>query len=362
MSDATSYTLEEKKDSGSWQQVHNGSNTQKSFSDKEKGTYCYRVKATNTCGDSSWSSEQCVTVTGKPDTPTLYSINNDDRDGNYAVSWSSVSNATSCTLQEKKDDGSWADVYSGPNTQKSFTNKPAGTYSYRVKACNECGCSSWNSEQSTIVEEPVLCIEPDPTTGLDFGDTETQMTFQVYNCGSGTLTWSLSESESWITSVEPQSGSSTGSSDKTTVTVTVLRNGLGAGYYNGVITVSPGHGDAQDVTIKMTVPLPVYPQPETQNVCQDSNGTVEIRIGEAITFGGFEFKMKFKHGIIKILTVEHGIPDQQGRNVIENGPTETINGEYTTLFYGAASYGDPPPPSGSLLATITFKGVALRVI
>ena len=207
--------------------------------------------------------------------------------------------------------------------------------------------------------QPVMCIEPDPTTGLDFGDTETQMSFQIYNCGSGTLTWNLSENESWITLVEPTSGSSTGSNDKTTVTVTVSRNGLSAGYYTGVITVAPSHGNDQDVTIKMCRPLPVYPQPESQTVFKDSNGTVEIRIGEAITFGGFEFNMKFKHGIIDILTVEHGIPDQQGRNVIENGPKETIDGEYTTLFYGAASYGDPPPPSGALLATITFKGVGI---
>jgi len=157
VSGATSYTLEEKKDSGSWQQVYSGSGTQKSFSDKEKGTYCYRVKATNACGDSSWSSERCATVTGEPDTPTLYSIENSDRDGNYTVSWGSVSNATGYTLQEKKDDGSWTDIYSGPNTQWSPPSaKPDGTYCYRVRASNSCGDSSWSDEKCAPVGDDLV--------------------------------------------------------------------------------------------------------------------------------------------------------------------------------------------------------------
>ena len=403
-----------------------------------------------------------------------------------------------------------------------------------------------NATVTVEVDVPQLAVDP---TNLDFGTTKTQLTFQVYNSSSGTLTWSLSKSEPWITSAEPQSGSSTGPSDKTTVTVTINRSGMSPGQHKGTIKVESDYGN-QDVIVDMTIPhspeieitnpstdphttdstpitisgtcsdedgdlssvkvensanghsetknvsgssdtfsfsvplnagnnsitvtvydsgnrtgtstitvilprpptvsittpsddphitdstpitisgtcsdadgdlssvkvensanghnetknvsgssdnfsfqvpleggsnqititvsdsgnrtdtdtitviynpvqLPVYPQPEAQNVCQDSNGTVEIRIEEAITFGGFEFKMKFKHGIIDVLSVEHGIPDQQGRNVIENGPKETIEGEYTTLFYGAASYGDPPPPSGTLLATITFKGVGI---
>ena len=156
VSNATSYILEQKKDSGSWQQVYSGSETQKSFSSKEKGTYCYRVKATNACDESSLSNEQCATVTGKPDIPTLYSIDNSDRDGNYIVSWSSVSSATSYTLQEKKDSGSWTDVYNGSGTQKSISGKTAGIYCYHVRASNNCGDSSWSDEQCTTVGDDLV--------------------------------------------------------------------------------------------------------------------------------------------------------------------------------------------------------------
>ena len=156
VSGATSYTLEEKKDSGSWQQCYSGSNTQKSFSGRTNGTYCYRVKASSTCGDTSWSNERCATVTGKPDTPTLYSIGNSDRDGNYTVSWSSVSNATGYTLQEKKDSGSWQQVGTVSNTQYPISGKSAGIYCYRVRASNSCGDSSWSGEKCAPVGDDLV--------------------------------------------------------------------------------------------------------------------------------------------------------------------------------------------------------------
>jgi hypothetical protein len=50
---------------------------------------------------------------------------------------------------------------------------------------------------------PVLEVD---VTELDFGETETSMTFTITNTGGGTLDWSLSEDEEWIT-VDVTSGS-----------------------------------------------------------------------------------------------------------------------------------------------------------
>ncbi len=49
---------------------------------------------------------------------------------------------------------------------------------------------------------PVLDVD---VTALDFGETETSMTVTITNAGGGTLTWSLSEDDEWI-SVAPTSG------------------------------------------------------------------------------------------------------------------------------------------------------------
>ena len=68
----------------------------------------------------------------------------------------------------------------------------------------------------------------------DFGDMyegETGSTyFEIWNCGTGTLTYSLSESCSWV-DVRPTSGSSTGEHD--TITVDIDTTGLSsAGYHS----------------------------------------------------------------------------------------------------------------------------------
>jgi len=91
---------------------------------------------------------------------------------------------------------------------------------------------------------PVLSINP---TSLDFGTSATGKTFDISNAGSGVLSWSVSENESWITSVSPTGGTENG-----TVTVTVDRVGLSPGDYSGKVTVSSNGGNI-DVAVNMTV-------------------------------------------------------------------------------------------------------------
>lgn len=93
---------------------------------------------------------------GTPTPPTLYAIGNADGDGNYTVSWSSSSSATSYTLQEDNNPSfsSPATVYSGSGTSRSFNGKSPGTYYYRVNAINQFGASEWSNTRSvTVVPE-----------------------------------------------------------------------------------------------------------------------------------------------------------------------------------------------------------------
>ncbi|MFZ5519182.1 MAG: malectin domain-containing carbohydrate-binding protein, partial [Candidatus Zhuqueibacterota bacterium] len=97
---------------------------------------------------------------------------------------------------------------------------------------------------------PVLSVTP---TTLNFGATTTSMTFTVKNAGGGSLDWTAAENpnESWITSVNPGSGS-LGAGASQTVTVTVDRSGLSEGDYSGIIAVN-SNGGAANVTVQMNV-------------------------------------------------------------------------------------------------------------
>jgi parallel beta-helix repeat protein len=109
-----------------------------------------------------------------PSPPTLTDPGTNDTDGNYTVSWSSVSSATNYTLEEDTSSSfsSPTKVYSGSERSKEISGKSDGTYYYQVKACNECGCSEWsNREDITIDTIPPTVNISYPTSGQMFNTT-----------------------------------------------------------------------------------------------------------------------------------------------------------------------------------------------
>ena len=88
-----------------------------------------------------------------PSAPALNDPGTTDTDGSYTVSWSGVSGATSYTLEEDTSGsfGSPTVIYSGSGTSKYITGRSDGTYYYRVKACNACGCSGWGNVEDIEV-------------------------------------------------------------------------------------------------------------------------------------------------------------------------------------------------------------------
>ncbi|MEW6557303.1 MAG: DNRLRE domain-containing protein [Elusimicrobiota bacterium] len=177
---ATGYTLEEDDNSSftSPTTVYTEANTSTNITGKTDGTYYYRVKATNSYGSSSWSSYKYITVNKgiHPDTPSLNSLSSPDTDGNYTVSWNSVTGADSYTLEED-DNSSFSSptqAYSGVSTSKNISGKTNGTYYYRVKATNAYGDSEWsNSQYITVAKSPTtttIYINAD-TDSTPFGDT-----------------------------------------------------------------------------------------------------------------------------------------------------------------------------------------------
>lgn len=166
---ATSYVLQE-DDNTSFSSPttrYTGGATEYSISGQGTGTWYYRVKASNSGGDSSWSVTRSTGV--RPESPALYAISNTDGDGTYTVDWGSVAGATSYILEE--DDNSAFNSpttrYSGAATEYDISAQAAGTWYYRVRASNSAGDSDWSTSRSTAVNPtaPLLYGINNPDSG-----------------------------------------------------------------------------------------------------------------------------------------------------------------------------------------------------
>jgi thermitase len=153
---ATSYTLQEAGDASfaSPRTRYVGSALQYHVTGQPGGTWYYRVLASSWAGNSPWSNSRSTTVAPLPlGAPTLDAISNLDGDGNYQVSWSPVSGATSYTLEESADP--WfsvpAVVYADTATQFSVSDQLKGTWFYRVRASGSAGRGPWSGAQSAAV-------------------------------------------------------------------------------------------------------------------------------------------------------------------------------------------------------------------
>jgi len=117
------------------------------------------------------------------------------------------------------------DIASGSSKTFTMTAAPpsetSGDFTYTVRVSNTCGTPSSIDVTGTItVPCPELSYSP---ASHDFGDkcegVTDSTTFEIWNSGTGTLTYSFSESCSWVVEVNPTSGSSTGEHDTITVDI-----------------------------------------------------------------------------------------------------------------------------------------------
>jgi uncharacterized delta-60 repeat protein len=148
-------------------------------------TYTFRVLASNSGGDSAWSSEQSGTaVLGVPTLNAPASVTKNSMN----LSWATVSGATTYTLEYKLGTGG---TY-GPSgciaiagTSCSVTGLTENqTYYFRVKAGNGAGDSTWSSEQNakTLLAEPTLSAVTALGTSsirIDWTDTASETGYQI---------------------------------------------------------------------------------------------------------------------------------------------------------------------------------------
>src|SRR3546814_15589553 len=87
---------------------------------------------------SDWSSDVCSS-------DLILFVPTGSSNGNYTVSWSTVSGATRYRLDEKVETGSWSQILEGSATDLEFYARAPGSYSYRVRACGTTDVNSCSS-------------------------------------------------------------------------------------------------------------------------------------------------------------------------------------------------------------------------
>jgi YD repeat-containing protein len=151
---ATSYNLQEQVNGGAWTTVQSSGATSWSATGKANNTYGYQVQACNGSGCSAWSAVSSVAVLLPPGAAPTLTAPSSNASGSYTVSWTSVATATSYTLQQQVNGGSWTTAQSSGAISWNASGESNGTYAYRVAACDAGGCSAWSSTSTTTVLLP----------------------------------------------------------------------------------------------------------------------------------------------------------------------------------------------------------------
>lgn len=152
---ATTYQLEEQTNAGSWTQLQNTSAVSRAISGKAAATYGYRVRACNVAGCGGYSAVGSLQVTLPPANAPALTVPASNSTGSYSVSWTAVSAATAYQLEEQVNGGSWAQIQNTSATSRSITGKGAGSYAYRVRACNVAGCGAYSAVATVQVALPL---------------------------------------------------------------------------------------------------------------------------------------------------------------------------------------------------------------
>ena len=112
------------------------------------------------------------------------------------------------------------------------------------------GCGSDDSNPTSPAADPELSVS---ISTLRFEAGETEKSVSITNIGEGTLEWAITTDESWL-SVSPASGTTDTETDE--MTVSVNRDGMSNGSYNGTLTIKPNAGSDETISIVMIIPPP----------------------------------------------------------------------------------------------------------
>lgn len=216
---ATNYKWQQRKNSESWSSLTTTSTNTVNISVSESATYKYRVKACNPNGCSNYSNiKSIVVVTTPPGAIPTISLPPMDYGGDYLVTWNAISDATSYKWQQLISGGTWSSPTTTGLESVHISVASDGTYSYRVRACNPNGCTSYSSVKSievitTVPGVPTISLpqmDPDGEYVVDWSSVTDAVNYK----------WQEYDGDSW-SSLQTTSGTS----------AQIAGNGVGAYRY-----------------------------------------------------------------------------------------------------------------------------------
>lgn len=215
---ASSYTLQESANGGSWVTVYTGAGTSKALSGKAGGSYVYHVRG---CAGSTCSGWRASTTVGVRPALTRVSVPSGTINGSYTVSWAATTGATGYDVQERLGSGSWTTLAS--NTVATSISRPgasSGSYTYQVSAKNAYGSRGWAGSSAVTVDTTYGVLPATPASLSVPGSSST---------GSGSLSWSATSLTTRYTVQESANGGASWAtiynSSGTATSVSGLANG-----------------------------------------------------------------------------------------------------------------------------------------
>jgi hypothetical protein len=300
-----------------------------------------------------------ATVGTNPSTQTLKIKNSGQGTLNYTVTWDAqwlnVSPASGSSGGEEKSH----------TVSVSSAALAEGTFSGMITIADSHATNNPQTVKVTLnvskTPPPVIGLS---TTQLSFAATVGQNpspgSLGVRNSGGGTLSYQITWDAGWM-GVNPASGSSTGQENSHTVTVNSAS--LGAGSYNGTITVtSPG---ATNTPQQVSVTLDVTSTPTDNEIyitCNPSSGGTGTTVTIPVSIKG-NTKDIATFGLD--LTFDSGLFDSSPQSITItkgslNGNWATVDGNVTspgTVRIGGFAGSGSAIPAGSVgsIAVVTLK-------
>jgi hypothetical protein len=143
---------------GAWDDLPAQGRSAVTFNDyglKPGASYQYRVQACNSRGCSAYASSNAF-VAPAPPPPAAPASLTAHAMGNYMyLVWGDVANETTYELQRREQNGTAFGEWSAPIVRSMNTTSdqdaitPGAVYQYRIRACNQGGCSAYTSSTPT---------------------------------------------------------------------------------------------------------------------------------------------------------------------------------------------------------------------
>jgi PKD repeat protein/subtilisin family serine protease len=251
-----------------WDFGDGGTSTQQSPSHTytNVGSYTVIFKVTGPSGSDTKTRTNYIQVYEPPPTigysPTSFTFTTTQGGSNPPNQTLSISNTGGGTLTwSVSDNATWlslnpaSGINSGTVTLSvNIAGLTAGIYNATITITAVGATDTPVSIPVTLTinpPPPTICYSP---TNLTFtatqgGSNPSNQTLSISNTGGGTLTWSVSDSATWL-SLNPTSGTNSG-----TVTLSVNIAGLTGGTYNATITITATGASNSPVNIPVTLTI-----------------------------------------------------------------------------------------------------------